>query len=84
MNGSMPDEHPTGVGIYSINLINSLSKLYISDKFSELKVFTMNRLVNEKELYEDLRRKSLLQSKKISWPCPAQRLKDLIENINHN
>ena len=40
MNGSMLDDHPTGVGIYSINVINNLSQLYCNDKVKKLTVFT--------------------------------------------
>ncbi len=40
MNGSMLDEHPTGVGVYSINLINNLSQLYLNDQLQKLTVFT--------------------------------------------
>ena len=40
MNGSMLDDHPTGVGIYSINVINNLSRLYSNDKIKKLTVFT--------------------------------------------
>lgn len=40
MNGSMLDEHPTGVGIYSINIINQLSDLYKAEQKSDFTVFT--------------------------------------------
>lgn len=39
MNGSMLDEQPTGVGIYSFNLINNLSK-FNTESWKQLTVFT--------------------------------------------
>jgi len=43
MNGSMLDEHPTGVGVYSYNLINQLSSLCWNDKWQKLTVFSPTR-----------------------------------------
>ncbi len=40
MNGSMLDEKPTGVGVYSFNLINNLSSLYRNERWKQLTVFT--------------------------------------------
>src|SRR5215471_12570806 len=40
MNGSMLDEHPTGVGIYCLNIINHLSALYRNDRDKQITVFT--------------------------------------------
>ena len=48
MNGSMLDEHPTGVGIYSVNIINHLSFLYKDEKNRAITVFTpTNTLLNK-------------------------------------
>lgn len=43
MNGSMLDEHPTGVGIYSLNVINYLTVLYKKDINRAITVFTPTR-----------------------------------------
>jgi glycosyltransferase involved in cell wall biosynthesis len=43
MNGSMLDEHPTGVGIYSLNVINHLSALLRAGDSKKLTVFTPTR-----------------------------------------
>lgn len=40
MNGSMLDEHPTGVGVYTLNVINHLSALYQHDRNRKITVFT--------------------------------------------
>jgi glycosyltransferase involved in cell wall biosynthesis len=40
LNGSMLDDHPTGVGVYSFNVINQLTDLYCKDNSSALTVFT--------------------------------------------
>ncbi|MDN3656775.1 glycosyltransferase family 1 protein [Ferruginibacter paludis] len=40
MNGSMLDEKPTGVGVYSFNLINNLSSLVINETRKKITVFT--------------------------------------------
>lgn len=43
INGSMLDDHPTGVGVYTINIINNLSRLYHDNKSRKLTVFTAAR-----------------------------------------
>jgi glycosyltransferase involved in cell wall biosynthesis len=40
INGSMLDDQPSGVGVYSFNVINNLSALYSIDKLKKLTVFT--------------------------------------------
>ncbi|MEO5562135.1 MAG: glycosyltransferase family 1 protein [Chitinophagaceae bacterium] len=40
INGSMLDDQPSGVGVYSFNVINNLSALYAIDKLRKLTVFT--------------------------------------------
>jgi glycosyltransferase involved in cell wall biosynthesis len=40
INGSMLDEHPTGVGVYSYNLINHLCELYRNGHTGALTVFS--------------------------------------------
>lgn len=40
MNGSMLDDQPTGVGVYSFNIINSLSNLYSKENSVPLTVFS--------------------------------------------
>ncbi len=40
MNGSMIDEQPTGVGVYSLNVINNLFHLCQEEKYKKLTVFT--------------------------------------------
>jgi glycosyltransferase involved in cell wall biosynthesis len=40
INGSMLDEHPTGVGVFSFNLINHLSFIYNHENSKRLTVFT--------------------------------------------
>jgi glycosyltransferase involved in cell wall biosynthesis len=48
MNGSMLDEQPTGVGIYSINMINHLSLLYHKEHNRKITVFTPTKtLLND-------------------------------------
>jgi glycosyltransferase involved in cell wall biosynthesis len=48
MNGSMLDEKPTGVGIYSINMINHLSLLYSKEHNRKITVFTPTKtLLND-------------------------------------
>lgn len=44
MNGSMLDGHPTGLGVYSFNLINSLSNLCTVDHYDNITVFTPTSL----------------------------------------
>ncbi len=39
VNGSMLDDHPTGVGVYSFNLINSFSALSNTGVFKKMTVF---------------------------------------------
>lgn len=59
MNGSMLDEQPTGVGVYTINLVNNLSRIYRE----QITVFTPSRF----QLHADLRvvkLPGLLQSSK--------------------
>jgi glycosyltransferase involved in cell wall biosynthesis len=51
LNGSMLDEHPTGVGVYSINLINNLSTLYLKDQFNVLTVFTPTNTMLDRSLH---------------------------------
>jgi glycosyltransferase involved in cell wall biosynthesis len=47
INGSMLDEHPTGVGIYSVNMINHLSSLYLKENGAKITVFSpTNTLLN--------------------------------------
>ncbi|MBA4166754.1 MAG: glycosyltransferase family 4 protein [Chitinophagaceae bacterium] len=43
INGSMLDHQPSGIGIYSINLINHLFALYRADAYNRLTVFTPSR-----------------------------------------
>jgi len=40
INASMLDEHPTGVGVYTFNIINKLSFLYKKETQSEITVWT--------------------------------------------
>jgi glycosyltransferase involved in cell wall biosynthesis len=40
LNGSMLDEHPTGVGVYSLNVINHLSTLYQKESNRTITVFS--------------------------------------------
>jgi len=50
MNGSMLDEQPTGVGVYSFNLINHLFRLYGKDSGKTLTVFTPTQQSLNKDL----------------------------------
>lgn len=50
LNASMLDDQPTGVGIYSLNLINSLSTFYNIDQSASLTVFTPTRRSLDKQL----------------------------------
>jgi len=63
MNGSMLDEQPTGVGIYSFNLINTLSYLYRNERYRKLTVFTPTRSHLNKNL-NIIKLPGLLQSSK--------------------
>jgi glycosyltransferase involved in cell wall biosynthesis len=48
LNGSMLDEHPTGVGVYSLNVINHLSSLYQNETDRSITVFSPTKtLLNE-------------------------------------
>lgn len=50
MNGSMLDEQPTGVGVYSFNLINNLSRLYWNEGWQKLTVFTPTKSMLSKHI----------------------------------
>lgn len=50
MNGSMLDEQPTGVGVYSFNLINHLFRLYGEDSGKTFTVFTPTQQLLNKRL----------------------------------
>lgn len=63
MNGSMLDEQPTGVGVYSFNLINHLFRLYGKDSGKVLTVFTPTQQQLNKEL-KMVMLPALLQSSK--------------------
>ena len=62
LNGSMLDEHPTGVGVYSLNLINCFSRLS-SDSDSSITVFTPTNSFLNKNLKIVKLPKLLLSSK---------------------
>jgi glycosyltransferase involved in cell wall biosynthesis len=63
MNGSMLDEQPTGVGVYSFNLINHLFCLYGKDGGRRLTVFTPTLSLLDKDL-KVVKLSELLQSSK--------------------
>jgi len=63
MNGSMLDEQPTGVGVYSFNLINHLFRLYKKDGGKALTVFTPTEQLLTKGV-RVVRLPALLQSSK--------------------
>ena len=51
MNGSMLDEHPTGVGIYSLNVINHLSSIYQKEHNRKITVFTPTKTLLNKDVH---------------------------------
>jgi len=63
MNGSMLDEQPTGVGVYSFNLINHLFRLYGNDSGKTFTVFTPTQQSLNKDL-KVVKLPALLQSSK--------------------
>ena len=63
MNGSMLDEQPTGVGIYSFHLINNLFRLYGNDKGKTLTVFTPTQKLLNKDV-KVVKLPGILQSSK--------------------
>jgi glycosyltransferase involved in cell wall biosynthesis len=63
MNGSMLDEQPTGVGVYSFNLINHLFCLYEKDSGKTMTVFTPTQTLLNKDL-KVVKLSALLQSSK--------------------
>ena len=63
LNGSMLDERPTGVGVYSFNIINSLSQLYENQKSHNLTVFSPTDFWLNKNL-RIVKLSNLLQSSK--------------------
>ncbi|MHA4807431.1 glycosyltransferase family 4 protein [Flavitalea flava] len=50
VNGSMLDDQPTGVGVYSFNVINNLSQLYWKEQWQVLTVFTPTGSLLDKNL----------------------------------
>ena len=50
VNGSMLDEQPSGVGVYSFNVINNLSHLYWKHTSQKITVFTPTRSLLNKNL----------------------------------
>lgn len=63
MNGTMLDEQPTGVGVYSFNVINNLSHLLHAEGRDRLTVFTPTRSYLDKNL-RIIKLSGLLQSSK--------------------
>jgi glycosyltransferase involved in cell wall biosynthesis len=63
MNGTMLDEHPTGVGVYSFNVINNLSRLFKEEGTQPLTVFTPTRSFLNNNL-RIVKLSNLLQSSK--------------------
>lgn len=47
-NGSMLDEYPTGVGIYTYNLINKIADLCAADSRYQLIVFSPTKIISIK------------------------------------
>ncbi len=50
LNGSMLDEHPTGVGVYSLNVINHLSSLYQGKTNRTITVFSPTKTLLNKNI----------------------------------
>jgi glycosyltransferase involved in cell wall biosynthesis len=50
LNGSMLDEHPTGVGVYSLNVINHLSSLYQNKTNRTITVFSPTKSLLNKNI----------------------------------
>lgn len=63
MNGSMLDEKPTGVGVYSYSLINNLSDLITNNKWKKITVFTPTKTLLNKNI-KIIKLPGLLQSSK--------------------
>lgn len=96
MNGSMLDEQPTGVGVYSFNIINNLSLLYRNEQWRRLAVFTPTPSLLSKDL-RIIKIPGLMQSSKygklaalcrFAWntfyyPLQARRFDLLISPTTH-
>jgi glycosyltransferase involved in cell wall biosynthesis len=63
MNGSMLDEKPTGVGVYSFHLINNLSNLITKETSKNITVFTPTNTSLNKDI-RIIKLSNLLQSTK--------------------
>lgn len=50
INGSMLDDHPTGVGIYTVNIINYLERIYQKDRSKKITVFTASSKLLDKNV----------------------------------
>ncbi len=96
MNGSMLDEKPTGVGVYSFNLINNLSTLVTNEKGKKITVFTPTNTSLNKDI-QIIKLSNLLQSTKhgklaafcrlgwniFSYPLQARKFDILISPTTH-
>lgn len=96
MNGSMLDEKPTGVGVYSYNLINNLANLITNSKWKKMTVFTPTNTLLNKNI-KTIKLSGLLQSSKhgklaafcrfiwntFSYPMQARKFDLLISPTTH-
>ncbi len=96
MNGSMLDDKPTGVGVYSFNLINHLSTLSVNSNVNTISVFTptslnLNKHVNIikiPELLQSSRHGKLAALCRFCWntffyPMQARKFDLLISPTTH-
>ncbi|MBC7848611.1 MAG: glycosyltransferase family 4 protein [Chitinophagaceae bacterium] len=95
-NGSMLDEKPTGVGVYTYNIINNLQRLYQSDPTRSLEVFTPSRSFLNKSV-AIIKLPNILQSSRfgktaaltrflwnlILYPVVAKRMSLLVSPTTH-
>ena len=96
MNGSMLDEKPTGVGVYSYNLINNLSTIITNNQQKKITVFTPTTTLLNKNI-QTIKLSSFLQSSKhgklaafcrftwntFSYPIQARKFDLLISPTTH-
>jgi len=96
MNGSMLDDKPTGVGVYSFNLINNLSNLFYDKQWTKLTVFTPTTLLLNERI-KVVKLSGLLQSSRhgklaafcrfiwntFSYPLQARKFDLLISPTTH-
>ena len=73
INGSMLDEHPTGVGTYTFNLINHLFNIWQQDGLKNITVFTPSKSYINKQI-RTIKLPTILLSSRYGRIAAASRL----------